>query len=92
MSYRELIFDNNTEVDMANTYKIFIIKEAEGVDMKKLIHILATEQGKDTELGKIIIALNQIPNIPKKKWEKHFSLYDKHFFHRTCLLYTSRCV
>ena len=34
--------------------------------MKKLIHNLATEQGRDTEIGKIIIALNQIPIIPKK--------------------------
>ena len=75
-------FNNNTDVDTANTYKIFIIKEVEGVNMKKLIHNLATEQEKDTELGKIITALNKIPNIPNK-WEKHFSLYDKHLFHRT---------
>ena len=53
-----------------------------GVDMKKLIHNLATEQGKNTELGRIIIAVNQIPNIPFK-WEKHFSLYNKHLFHQT---------
>ena len=75
-------FDNSTEVDIANTYKIFITKEVGGVDMKKLINDLATDQEKDAELGKIMLALNQIPNIPHK-WEKHFSLYNKHLFHRT---------
>ena len=48
-------FDNSTEVDLANTYKIFITKEVGGVDMKKLISNLATEQERDTELGKIIL-------------------------------------
>ena len=40
-------FDNNTEVDVANTYKIFIIKEAGEVNMKKLISNLATEEERE---------------------------------------------
>ena len=66
------------EVDIANTYKMFVVKE---VDMKKLISNLAAEQERDTELNKIILSLSQIPNVPHK-WEKHFSLFNKHLFHR----------
>ena len=51
------------------------------VDMKKLISNLAAEQERDTELNKITLALSQIPNVPHK-WEKHFSLFNKHLFHR----------
>ena len=29
-------FDNSTEVDLANTYKIFITKEVGGIDMRKI--------------------------------------------------------
>ena len=47
-------FDNSTQVDIANTYKIFIIKEVGEIDMTKLINNLAADQERDTELGKIM--------------------------------------
>jgi hypothetical protein len=72
-------FENNTEVDSANTFKILVAKEGDGLDMRKLINRLPWEQGNDKELGKIVTALNKPPHV----YEKHFSLYNNHLFHRT---------